>query len=67
MLIKLILNVLNKKINLFSLDEKLKNILSVLIISYVLTVKTYNENNMNSKLLKLEISSNFPYPFNNNN
>lgn len=61
MFIMLILNLLNKKINLLALNETTKKILSSLIISYVLTIKSYNENNNN--LLKIEIPSNFPSPF----
>jgi hypothetical protein len=57
-LIVLISNIFNKKTNLFSSNEKFRNVLSTLIIGYVLTIKKYNENNLKS--LNIELPSNFP-------
>jgi len=61
----ILLDILNKKIKLFSSNEKFKNILASLIIGYVLTIKSYNENS--NKTLNIETPSNFPYPFTSKN
>lgn len=61
MIITMILNIFNKKLSLVSSNENFKNILSSLIIGYVITVKSYNENS--NKNLNIEIPTNFPNPF----